>query len=118
MVALRNLSRGMIVLNLPSAVVPECAKRGVLGTLRHDPRSGERTLQAKKRWVSGSVTIPAGETSDLLPESALRAPDVQAAIRQRVVVVVDKTPEAEPAPGAQPETSSPPKMRRARVTEE
>jgi hypothetical protein len=84
-VALANQTRFTLVLNLPYDLVPEMCSRGIVGTRDHDPASGERAVRVHKKRISGSVTLqPKGVEGDIargLPESVLRAPDVDRALK-------------------------------------
>lgn len=73
------------MLNLPYDVVPEMCTRAVVGTRDHNPESGERTVRAHRKRISGSLTLmPKGTQGDVirgLPESVLKAPDVDRALK-------------------------------------
>lgn len=60
------------------------ATRGVVGTRVHNAATGERMVQAHRKWISGSVTLlPKGTPGDIvrgLPLSVLQAPDVKRAL--------------------------------------
>lgn len=81
---LANQTRTTIVLNLPYDVVPELATRGVVGTREHNGESGDRTVRAHRKRISGSLTLlPKGTPGDMLrglPASVLEAPDVKRAL--------------------------------------
>jgi hypothetical protein len=83
-VALANQTRVTQTFNLPSDVVPELATRGIVGTRAHNAKTGERAVQAVRKWISGSVTLlPKGTPGDIvrgLPLSVLQAPDVKRAL--------------------------------------
>lgn len=83
-VTLANQTRATLVLNLPHDVVPEMASRAVVGTRDHDAATGERTVRAHRKRISGSVTLlPKGIEGDMvrgLPFSVMRSPDVQRAL--------------------------------------
>lgn len=83
-VSLANQTRAILTFNLPHDLVPELASRGVVGVREHNPTTGERTVQARRKWISGSVTLmPKGTSGDIvrgLPISVLEAPDVKRAL--------------------------------------
>lgn len=83
-VSLANQTRAILTFNLPHNLVPELASRGVVGVRDHNPTTGERTVQARRKWISGSVTLmPKGTSGDIvrgLPVSVLEAPDVKRAL--------------------------------------
>ena len=83
-VTLANQSRTTLVLNLPHHIVPELSSRGTVGTRDHDAKSGDRTVRAHRKKISGSITLmPKGIDGDIvrgLPASVLKAPDVQRAL--------------------------------------
>jgi hypothetical protein len=92
-----NKNRTLRVLNLPAHLVPELSTRMVIGTQAHDPKTGERQLQAKRANVSGSLTfMPAGMEGSKLEVSraVLRAPEVQAAIRRKEIGLEEPKPAA------------------------
>jgi hypothetical protein len=99
-IRLVNKTGAIQVLNLPHGLVPEAASMSVVGVRAHDLKSGERKVSlAKKGPVSGSVTILAGKSVDV-PRSALRAPEVQAALNARpprLALIEVKAAPAEPA---------------------
>lgn len=83
-VTLANQTRTTLVLNLPHDVVPELATRGVVGTRDHNGKTGDRTVRAHRKRISGSVTLlPKGIEGDMvrgLPFSVMKSPDVQRAL--------------------------------------
>jgi hypothetical protein len=96
------------VLNLPHAIVPECATMGVVGTTDHDTKTGERPLRARKGPISGSVTLmPKGMkgASAEVPRTALHAPDVKAAIAAKRIRIAELPAPAATAPA--PASSDP-----------
>lgn len=102
-IRLVNKTGAILVLNLPHGLVPEAASMSVVGVRAHDLKSGERKVSlAKKGPVSGSVTILAGKFADV-PRSALRAPEVQAALNAKRIAAVDR-PAAPPTPPPTPPT--------------
>lgn len=94
-VALANQTRFIQVLNLPYDVVPEMCTRAVVGTRDHNPASGERSVRAHRKRISGSVTLmPKGTPGDVvrgLPESVLKAPDVERALKMWPPKIAAKT---------------------------
>lgn len=73
---LKNRTNAILVINLPHALVPECASHSVVGTRSHDKASGERRIEAHRKRISGSITLLAEGSVEGLPLSVRRAPDV------------------------------------------
>lgn len=84
-----NKSKSIQTINLPHHIVPERATRGVVGTLAHDPASGERHVRAHKKAISGSITLMAagtdGSTVEGLPLSVASAPDTKRMIAAQII---------------------------------
>jgi hypothetical protein len=102
-VTLKNLTKRMLVFNLPREHVPEAATRARVARSAND--ADPRALTVRTETVSGSVTLAAAGTRGSeaeVPASALRAPEVQKALRasQPLVAVVEKKNAAAEAPPA------------------
>lgn len=126
-ITLKNRRRAPIVMNLPSAVVPEMATMGGVARIDHDatpvsgpkdtsaPGAGARSGVIERRAISGSITLLARgnpEGADVargLPRSVLQAPDVIKRTRGRDPdVAVEVVDVGEPAKDAAPDQAPPP----------
>lgn len=105
-VTLKNLTKRMLVFNLPREHVPEAAQRACVARQTND--ADPRAVTTRTETLSGSVTLTAAGTpgSEVeVPASALRAPEVRKALAANPPLVAvagkkDQAPEAPPAPEA------------------
>jgi hypothetical protein len=90
-----NRTNAILVINLPHNLVPECATRGVVAVREHNGETGERTLVAHKKAISGSITLLAkgspdnGDRVDGLPLTVRAAPDVRINAGRQAIDVLE-----------------------------
>lgn len=105
-VTLKNLTKRMLVFNLPREHVPEAAERARVARQTND--ADPRAVTTQTETVSGSVTLAAAGTPGSaveVPAAALRAPEVRKALDAKPPLVAvaeknDQAPGAPPAPEA------------------
>lgn len=108
-----NRTNAILVINLPHNIVPECATRGVVGVREHNAETGERTLVAHRKQISGSVTLLAkgsadgADRVDGLPPSVRMAPDVKRYTASKAIDVIDVIDDDDAAKPASPKASAP-----------
>jgi len=88
-----------------------CIKQEI-ATLVEDPSTGKRLPKRTTKLIPSTLRLMAGSTAGKLPEAVLQAPEVKAAITNKLVAdvtpkVKTKTKVQAPSEAAKPETAAP-----------